>query len=75
MAPESVRRGESLSSRLPCADDLASKRFADGLVPNNDSFTYNLVQYLGELGAEVSTALDARLGGRQAGLSEFSRRV
>ena len=24
------------------------------VVDNNDSFTYNLVQYLGELGAEVN---------------------
>ncbi|MCP4981648.1 MAG: anthranilate/aminodeoxychorismate synthase component II, partial [Gammaproteobacteria bacterium] len=32
------------------------------MIDNYDSFTYNLVQYLGELGAEVEVARNDQIG-------------
>ena len=42
------------SVKIPPSPPLAKKGMKVVMVDNYDSFTYNLVQYLGELGAEVT---------------------
>jgi len=56
----SSRTGQNLTSRLLWSEGRGRLPFCCSLIPamvfvldNYDSFTYNLVQYIGELGAEV----------------------
>ncbi|HEX8714036.1 MAG TPA: aminodeoxychorismate/anthranilate synthase component II, partial [Solirubrobacteraceae bacterium] len=45
------------------------------VLDNYDSFTYNLVQYLGELGAEVETVRNDRASVQELLAGDFDRCV
>ena len=45
------------------------------IVDNYDSFTYNLVQYLGELGAEIDTVRNDRIGVEELLAARYERCV
>jgi len=43
------------------------------MIDNYDSFTYNLVQYLGQLGQKVATYRNDQIRGQRYGEIDFSK--